>query len=252
MPTTTPSLKSTTPEASIVPTPPPKPKNWEQRLQQKFEQFMESLGEGLTDITALEVNTMVVCQITGNKFVPEEAYRDIYFLTESCWERRQIPESLRDRYTALRKRLRSEYRQIVGNPEVELPDPDREGALLDYILASGEFLRTLRKIKEVKAALDSSDPTNSNIDIICAQTVMQLDGDIINRYDRRLFEEGSHSRLPINLSKHRDLLMDVHRQGVQSGEEQWHGLLHFIVKLVSQFVQNPSNPFSFLDQNGSK
>lgn len=55
---------------------------WEEtkgRLRMGFQEFVESLSEVLNDITALEVNTIIASDITGAKFVAEEAYRNIFF-----------------------------------------------------------------------------------------------------------------------------------------------------------------------------
>ncbi len=51
--------------------------------QQILKDFARSLSEVLIDITALEVNTMVVERITGDKFMPWEIYRDVYRIDES-------------------------------------------------------------------------------------------------------------------------------------------------------------------------
>jgi fructosamine-3-kinase len=51
------------------------------------------LGEVLIDITALEVNTMVVERITGDKFIAWEAYRDIYPISQDYLEQQEIHES---------------------------------------------------------------------------------------------------------------------------------------------------------------
>mgnify|MGYP003345186656 CR=1 FL=1 len=47
-------------------------------LQTKFEGFLHTLSNTLTDFTALEVNTMIVSGITGAKFNPLNAYETIY------------------------------------------------------------------------------------------------------------------------------------------------------------------------------
>ncbi len=86
-----------------------------------------------------------------------------------------------------------------------------------------EFLRSLRKIAELKAALDSGDVKSTNIDIIYAQTVMQLDGDIISRYHKQLFDEDQETK---------DLIIQIHKEGVIAGEKQWRGTLEFFVNLV--------------------
>ena len=253
-------------------------------LSRNLDEFLQSLGEVLIDITALEVNTMVVERITGEKFIPWEAYRDIYSISEEYLERQGIYESLRDRYIELRKNLEIEYTlllsdpnsefydpsllnsveqasQILTDPTVEfkeiqtrLPDPLRptspeEILKAQRLLHNSRFLRSLRKLSELKAALDNRnkallkkrdelpgyiqpDALNKAVttDIIYAQTVMQLDGEVINRYSQEIFDH-----------PHRDVILQIHREGVTAGEKQWKGLLEFIIGLVQATLQQTSS-----------
>lgn len=253
----------------------PEQKGFTPNLSRNLNQFLQSLGEVLVDITALEVNTMVVEQITGDKFIAWEAYRDIYAISQEYLEQQEIHESLRPRYLELRKNLELEYtllltdptsefydprvlesarqaNQILTDPTVEmheiqtrLPDPVRptnpeEIVKAQKVLNDSRFLRSLRKISELKAALDNrnkalwkkqdeqpgyveSDALNKAVktDMIYAQTVIQLDGDVINRYSQAIFDH-----------PHRDLILQIHKEGVTAGEKQWRGLLEFIIGLV--------------------
>lgn len=208
-------------------------------LKDQFKHFLGSLGEALNDITALEVNTMVVSQITGNKFVPELAYQEIYNFTDEGLAQLGIPKLLHPRYKSLRNRLEVEYQASVHNPNAKLPDPQRTD--MQQLMAHGSFLRALRKINEIKAGLNSNDPTSETTDIIFAQTVLQLDGDIINRYHEKLL---THPQ--------KDLLIKIHQQGVTSGEQQWHGLLEFMVNLVQAIMFRNNNNETLLPWNGKK
>ena len=253
-------------------------------LGQTFNAFVESLGQVLMDITALEVNTMVVEQITGDKFIPWEAYRDIYPISTIYLAEKGVHESLRDRYIELRKTLELEYtlllsdptsefydqavldsstqqnNQILTDPTVELdrmqsrlPDPysintRQEALYIKNILNNSRFLRSLRKISELKAALDNRNKalqkkqdeqrhaTSEAIakavttDMIYAQTVIQLDGDLINRYSKEILDH-----------PHRDVILQIHREGVLSGEKQWRGLLEFVIGLVQASFQGIKN-----------
>ncbi|HEY9649731.1 MAG TPA: hypothetical protein V6C95_03640 [Coleofasciculaceae cyanobacterium] len=249
-------------------------------LTRSFSDFMESLGEVLIDITALEVNTMVVKQITGDKFIPWEAYRDIYRISPEFFAQEEIHQSLCDRYVELRKNLELEYTllitdqtselydanalnsstngsQILTDPTVNLqdmqtrlPDPlsptnPEEIFKVQRLLNNSHFLRALRKMSELKAALDNrnkallkkqdelpghveSDALHKAVktDMIYAQTVIQMDGDVINRYSQEIFDH-----------PHRDLILQIHREGVTAGERQWRGLLEFIINLVQASLQ---------------
>jgi len=249
-------------------------------LGQTFNAFVESLGGVLIDITALEVNTMVVDRITGDKFIPWEAYRDIYPISTTYLEQEGIHESLRDRYIQLRKSLELEYTLLLSDPtsefydqavldsasqqnnhiltapaaeleqmEIRLPDPysintHQKALYIKKILNNSRFLRSLRKINELKNALDNRNKalqkkqdeqrhvTSEAIekavktDIIYAQTVIQLDGDLINRYSEEILDH-----------PHRDMILQIHKEGVLSGEKQWRGLLEFIIGLVQTSFQ---------------
>lgn len=253
------------------------------RLQKNFHNFLSSLSDVLVDITALEVNTMVVEEITANKFIPWEAYRDIYLISGQELEKKHIHSSLRPRYLNLRKKLEMEYcaylleeetlpreaselrkyYESLGEPSVELdiqvtklPNPLNPTANLateiekiQTLLENGRFLRCLRKLMELKVALDHQNMALKSIrvtksgnsedvvatDIIYAQTIIQMDGDIINRYNQNLFEH-----------EHKDIILDIHKQGVTAGGKQWYGLLEFMVNLVELLiVQRSSRKESF-------
>lgn len=249
------------------------------RLERTLDGFLQSLGEVLIDITALEVNTMIVAQISGEKFIPWETYRDIYPISGEYLEQRGVHESLRDRYLSLRKSLELEYTLLLTDPKSELydstvldttqdnkiltdptaelheiqtqlPDPIRptnpdEILKVQRLLNDSRFLRSLRKVGELKAALDnrneallkkqdelpghvSSDVVNRAVrtDLIYAQTVIQLDGDVINRYSQEIFDHPQ-----------REVILQIHKEGVTSGEKQWRGLLEFIIGLVRTGLQ---------------
>lgn len=267
----------------ITDLPSPNSRRFTPGLGRNLDEFLQSLGDALIDSTALEVNTMVVERITGDKFIPWEAYRDIHPISQEYLEQRGIDESLRERYLDLRKTLELEYallltdpssefydpsvldsatidNQILTNPTLELhdiqtqlPDPiqpnnPEEILKTQRLLHESRFLRKLRKISELKAALDCRNkallrkraqlPANINpevlqkavtTDMIYAQTVLQLDGDVINRYAQEIFD---HPR--------RDVLLQIHRDGVTASEKQWRGLLEFIIGLVQATLQRGS------------
>lgn len=248
-------------------------------LSRNLNDFLESLGEVLVEITALEVNTMVVEQITGDKFIAWEAYRDLYPISDEYLEDQGVEPSLRDRYLQLRKNLELEYtliladsksefydpnvlqlitepKQILSDPNVELseiytrlPNPlnstnPAEVLKVQEILHNCRFLRCLRKISELKTALDNHNKAIKRkrdqqliyadevatspvlTDLIYAQTVIQLDGDILNRYSQEIFD---HPR--------RELILQIHQEGVTASEKQWRGLLEFIIGLVQLTLQ---------------
>lgn len=261
------------------------------KAQDLLDRFVDSVGELLNDINALEVNTMIVEKITGAKFNALEAYQLIYSINdEDYFKNIRIPQdsALRERYKQLFKKLEREYFYLLTNPESKLseadyakekrqkyqerirylkentggivesspeyirlmrpilPNPTELGLSvpqnltesgqsvwqnnwleLQALLNNNQFLRSLRKIIELKAALDSTDPTKNETDIIYAQTVMQLDGDIITRYNKKLFDN----------EELKDLVLKTHNEGVFSGEKQWRSLLEFMVNLLKSVTK---------------
>ncbi|BAY40516.1 hypothetical protein NIES2111_49010 [Nostoc sp. NIES-2111] len=246
-----------------------------------LNKFVSSVQILVNDITALEVNTMIVANITGNKFNAWEAYQEIYSINDKDYFTvKEIPEdsSLRERYKSLFEQLEREYFYIIlenkelhnrkieqyhrrlqfkkdnKDPMVEsdpryvelarpiLPPPtpvtdqgssdnqnerqrewEQNLQEVQVLLSNDKFVRSLRKIAELKAALDGGNVKSARTDTIYAQTVMQLDGDIITRYHKDLFG------LP---EETKNLILRVHNEGVVSGEKQWHGVLDFMINLV--------------------
>lgn len=261
------------------------PQNIQNQARGLLNNLVSSVQTLVYDITALEVNTMVVDRINASKFNAWEAYQEIYSIHDpDYFEAKGIPEEgsqaqeLRKRYKSLFNQLEREYFYLLleegsgfYNPQDErikryrqrleyakkhqpnLVEADRENLKLaepilpaptpvlddedgnnqqDWIrtfkeiqilLNNDKFGRTLRKMSELKAALDSSNVKSTKIDIIYAQTVMQLDGDIITRYHKELFD------LP---EEAKNLIINTHNQGVISGEKQWRGTFSFLISLI--------------------
>ncbi|WP_099071299.1 hypothetical protein [Nostoc linckia] len=252
--------------------------------------LVSSVQTLVSDITALEVNTIVVERINGSKFNAWEAYQEIYSIHDpNYFEIKRIPkegsqaQALRQHYRSLFNQLEREYFYLLleqdsgfYNPQDEritryrqnleeakkreknivetdenniklakpiLPAPTpvidekdanhQEDWIENYqeiqkLLKNAKFVRTLRKIAELKAALDSNNVTSTQTDIIYAQTVMQLDGDIITRYNKELFnlpEEAKNS------------IITTHNEGLVAGEKQWRGTFSFLINLVQNIAK---------------
>ena len=254
------------------------------QLPQQLHEFVRSLGGVLADVSALEVNTMVVEQISGNKFIPWEVYRDIYPISRVYLEQQGYHPSLHKSYLDLRSQLELQYSLLLTDPSsnfydpsvldniremspiltdptidsmdlpTRLPDPINptdatEVTRVRQLLNSGVFLCHLRKISELKAALDNrnrrlirqaialtnasqaDEPANNVLnDVIYAQTVIQLDGDIVNRYAEELFRH-----------PYKDSILDIHRMSLETSEKQWRGLMGFIIEIIQSTI-NRSNP----------
>lgn len=260
-----------------------KPQGIENKARGLLNNLVSSVQTLVDDITALEVNTMVVDRINASKFNAWEAYQVIYSIHDpDYFKAKGIPEESSERYKSLFDQLEREYFYLLleegsgfYNPQDErvkryrnrlenakkyqsnLVEADQENVKLakpilpaptpilddndennqdDWIeafkeiqrlLDNDKFVRTLRKMYELKAALDSSNVTSTNIDIIYAQTVMQLDGDIITRYHKDLFSLSEDAK---------NLIINTHNQGVISGEKQWRGTFSFLISLVQSIA----------------
>ncbi|MEH1851980.1 MAG: hypothetical protein V7L11_09900 [Nostoc sp.] len=251
--------------------------------------LVSSVQTLVSDITALEVNTMIVDRINASKFNAWEAYQEIYSIHDpDYFDAKGIPkegslaQELRKRYKSLFDQLEREYFYLLleedsgfYNPQddrvkryrqrleyakkyqqnfveadeknVKLAEPilpaptpvldDEDGnnqgdwienfKEIQRLLNNDRFVRTLRKMTELKAALDSSNVTSTKIDIIYAQTVMQIDGDIITRYHKELFSLSEDAK---------NLIINTHNQGVVSGEKQWRGTFSFLINLVQSIA----------------
>ncbi|MBX9256938.1 hypothetical protein H1Q63_23930 [Desmonostoc muscorum CCALA 125] len=252
--------------------------------------LVSSVQTLVCDITALEVNTIVVDRINGSKFNPWQAYQEIYSIHDpNYFDAKGIPKEgsqakeLRQHYKNLFDQLEREYFYLLleqgsgfYNPHDErvkryrqnleeakkrqenlveadehniklakpiLPAPtpvidENDGnnqedwiencQEIQKLLNNGKFVRTLRKIAELKAALDGGNITSTQTDIIYAQTVMQLDGDIITRYNKELFN------LPEEV---KTSIINTHNEGLVAGEKQWRGTFSFLINLVQNVAK---------------
>lgn len=251
------------------------------QLPKQLHEFVRSLGGVLADVSALEVNTMVVEHISGNKFSPWEVYRDVYPISRVYLEQQGYHPTLHKAYLDLRSQLELQYALLLTDPgsnfyepnvidniremspiltdptidsmdlPTRLPDPINpadaaEVSRVRHLLNNANFLCHLRKISELKAALDNrnrrlirqaitftSPSSESNTlessrilnDVIYAQTVIQLDGDIVNRYAEELFDH-----------PHKDNILQVHRTSLETSEKQWRGLLGFIIEMIQTTI----------------
>jgi hypothetical protein len=231
------------------------------QIEMRVKHLVNSLGDVLGDITALEVNTMIVQEITGSRFIPLQVYREIYPISKAYLEQQKIHRSLSDRYLELRRSLEIEYSLLVTNPksefydgimaeqieeyfpiltnpqtsletiETRLPDPNSPDGInrVQKLLKNSSFLRVLRKLSETKTSLDNqnkflhSQSNSQKTDIVYAQTVVQLDGNILNRYAQDLLDHPQ-----------RDAILKIHHYSVEAGEKQWQGLLGFVIELVQK------------------
>ena len=235
--------------------------------------WLNSMSALLGEISTVEINTMIVDEITEDVFLPYEVYQAIYEISPSYLEELKIDSSLRDRYLKLRRQLELQYALLLTDensslyneelaPEVirDLPLlaqetttweklPCRLPPLIDYgslaankvlyqILAEPHFQTILRQMGELKASLDRrnlqlSQSTENNLDLTYVQTLIQLDGKIVNRYASAIIQHPQQKEI-----------IELHKKGIELGEKQWHKLLQFVTEIVQRQQKFQKTPNS--------
>jgi hypothetical protein len=201
-------------------------------LRQQLDSFVQSLGETLIDFTALEVNTMIVNEIQGSHFEPIEAYSALYWIGHKPnIVLKDTPESLWPRYQELWDRLEKKYLLCFPDRAEQakpLPNPDQINEI-KTLMRNGTFLRSLRKFSELLSALNSGGTSQENTDIIYAQTILHLDGDVTNRFHADL--------LHLENPETRNFILSIHDQAVETGTKHWRGLMQFMVNLIKSALE---------------
>lgn len=217
----------------------------------------------LENITTVEISTVIVEEIVDEMFIPWEVYQNIYYLSRCNLERFSIARSLHARYLQLRRQLELAYclllidadsplykrglvKQIKRdlpilsqkNDEWEtiatrLPEPiphnRHQMRKVNWLLKDSQFINVLQQLNKSKTALDRRDRvlrshhSNDLRDLTYAQTSLQLDGKIINRYSQAILERSD-----------REVLLQLHEQSTTTGEQQWRGLIQFLVSLITR------------------
>ena len=219
----------------------------------------------LENITAVEISTVIVDEIVDEIFIPWEAYQAIYYLSRFYLEQSAIDLSLHNRYLQLRRQLELAYclflvdsnsqlynRTLVAeitrdlpilsqqNVDWEtiptrLPEPipisrRRNMSAINKLLRDPQFINVLQQLNKLKSALDRRDRIlrgssrqNNITDTTYAQTSLQLNGKIINRYSQAILGRSD-----------RNLLLQLHEQSTSTGEQQWRGLVSFVLSLIAK------------------
>ena len=219
----------------------------------------------LENFTAVEISTVIVEEIVEEMFISWEVYQEIFALSRFSLEQSAIERSLFDRYLQLRRQLELAYCLLLVDPSSQLynrteaaeirrdlsvlsqpndrweaiptrlPEPipsDRHQTMsqVNELLQQPQFVNVLQQLNKHKVALDrrdrilrSSSRQNNITDTAYAQTSLQLDGKIINRYSQAILERSD-----------RDLLLQLHKQSTTTGEQQWRGLIKFMLSLLAK------------------
>ncbi|MGB5633416.1 MAG: hypothetical protein WBM44_10610 [Waterburya sp.] len=219
----------------------------------------------LENITAVEISTVIVEEIVDEIFIPWEVYQAIYYLSRSYLEQSAIDLSLRNRYLQLRRQLELAYclllidinsqlynRTLVAEITRDLPILSQQNvdwetiptrlpapipvsrhqnmSAVNKLLRDPQFINVLQQLNKLKSALDrrdrilrSSSRQNNITDTTYAQTSLQLNGKITNRYSQAILGRSD-----------RNLLLQLHQQSTSTGEQQWRGLVNFVLSLIAK------------------
>jgi hypothetical protein len=71
-------------------------------------------------------------------------------------------------------------------------------------------------------AADETSENDNIYDIISAQTLVQMDGDVINRFHKTLFT-----------SDEREFLLETHQKALNTGQANWKNLIDMIVQSIN-------------------
>lgn len=144
-----------------------------------------------------------------NRTLVSEIKRDLPVLTQQNSEWETLSTRLPEPIPSRRHQNMSAVNRILGDPQ---------------------FVNVLRQLNKRKTAIDrrdrilrSSSVKNNITDTTYAQTSLQLDGKIINRYSQAILERSD-----------RNLLLQLHEQSTAAGEHQWRGLVKFLLSLVAR------------------
>lgn len=197
-------------------------------LNKKINHLIDSVESLLENLPSLEINTIIVDHIVPSYFIPEKIYQDIYLISQKNLEKKGTDQSLWPSYLELRNNLELEY-LIFNKNASELPNSNSE---IKLALSNTRFLQNLRKIAEIKTILDNRNQQlinqkkgeqNTETDIIFAQTKIDLDGVITNRYCEKILTHPNQK-----------IILEIHRDSVNSGQKQWQQLLQSVIELLQK------------------
>ncbi len=222
-------------------------------------QFREALKDALADITTIEVTTALVDRISPMTFSAEDFYevlqQDLACRTPAAIQRwREHLQQRQQELLALRPKeaeaqrvwqhhhtvwLRQAQHLRVLEQRLQSPASLRQEWERFYQEASAVLYRlqpegkplyfgsvevaALRKLWETYVALDSGEQ-------IYASTHLRLEGDIIERYHRELFDRQVFDEATAQA------LLALHRESVTRSRDRWNDLVTFLLGLVERLI----------------
>ncbi len=235
-------------------------KNQKKRLEDSLERFLRSVREALIDLTTLEVNSILVHNISADH--PRD---DQEFLKQTCgdladWFQKNRTDS--DVQKPLSDKSLLELRKLCGKGELSNEDErhvtelnseaadclDHKIDLTDDVLRykRAEYRRHLRYLQKY-VELHSSDKWNwtdgmlegrehnqlrklwevVGTDFVYSQTVVGLDGDIVSRVNQQLFDS-AHKMAKNNA----EALIRFHSRNVEAGTNYRNNLMETFVQII--------------------
>lgn len=111
-----------------------------------------------------------------------------------------------------------------------IPNSRHSMSKINQLLRERQFINVLQQLNKRKTALDrrdrilrNSSRPNNITDTTYAQTSLQLNGKIVNRYSQAILGRSD-----------RNLLLQLHEQSTATGEQQWRSLLKFMLSLIAR------------------
>ncbi|MEM8721411.1 MAG: hypothetical protein AAGE84_19320 [Cyanobacteria bacterium P01_G01_bin.39] len=124
----------------------------------------------------------------------------------------------------------SDWSTLVTRLPEPIPQRRHESmSLVNKLLTEPQLINVLQQLDKLKVALDRRDRIlreshqDSITDTTFAQTSLQLNGKIINRYSEAILERSD-----------RNLLLQLHQQSTTTGEKQWRGLINFMLSVIAK------------------
>lgn len=204
----------------------------------QYDNLLPLILDSVKRLNTLEINTIIAKNITGLTFNPENSYETMYKILERTypsdvfWHTKSESDAAKNyQKYALAVRYSLNKFKNRKQPNETVPDerlPKKDSALVIAAFDDLQFLQSLRKNSELRAAIDSTNNADPKItDLIVAQTTITLAGDVINRFHDEILHYPKEKTALILLS---------HREGTAAAQSQWISLLSFVSDFLSKIV----------------
>jgi len=235
-------------------------KSQQKELKYSLNRFLKSAGEALTDLTTLEVNSVLVHNISA-----DHPSNDRVFLNQICedlvdWFQRNrmegpiqkpLSKMSLEQLTKLSDKgeLLNEDEKDVEDLRVDVSDClSHEAELKDHVQRHkrSEYRRRLRYLEKYLELHRSPNWNWSEkllegrergqlrklwemvaTDFVYAQTVVSLDGDVVSRVNQRLFDTAEKAA-----EENAEELIGFHRRNVEAGTSYRNNLIETFVSII--------------------